>query len=311
MRKTALFLSALILGAAGCDSDNVNGNDESRLTILLTDAPGDVLEAVVTISEIYLQGGPADAEAGGRVMLRTEPITTDLVTLANDLETLVEAAIVPAGSYGQMRFVIDGAYIKVDGAGGAKVYATAGYDEAPAQVDGNLHCPSCAQSGIKVNFTGNLNLEAETETILVDFDVAGTFGHQAGNSGMWVMNPSLKAARVEAAATVSASLSLGTGVSLPIIGGVTLTLGSFEAELRAADAQDGTTGETVTFTDTDGDGTFTARFTNVLPGDYTVLVHGPAGLTFSTQPSMPMSIDVGSGATVTAVFVVTAAQSSS
>ena len=311
MRKLTPFVWIVALAAAGCESGNIDGTDESRLTILLTDAPGDVLEAVVTISSIYLQGGPADAEAQGRVMLRTEPVTTDLVTLVNDLETIVEGAVIPAGNYGQLRVVIDGAYIKVDGASGPRVYSTPDYAEAPAQVDGTLQCPSCSQSGIKINFAGSLTLDAATETLLVDFDVAETFGKAAGNSGMWVMRPSLKATRVEAAATVQASLTLAAGVTLPLIGGLTITLGSFEAELRSVDAQDGTTGEKLVFTDPDGDGTFTARFTSVLPGSYTLVIHGPAGLTFATQPGPPLAIDVDAGATVTQAITVTSAQATS
>lgn len=193
MRRTgiaALFMA--FAGLTGCQESG--GNDTTRLTLLLTDAPGEVIEAVVTISEIYLQGGDDETGGdGGRVTLRSQPVTTDLLSLANSVATLVDDIEVPSGSYGQLRFVIEGAYLTVDEAGGQVVFATPDYAEAPAQVDGELKCPSCGQSGLKVSFPGAIVLEGSAQTLTVDFDVAESFGHEAGQSGKWIMHPSLKA----------------------------------------------------------------------------------------------------------------------
>src|SRR5262245_45442145 len=101
--------------------------------------------AVVTISSIYLVG------EAGNVILTDQPVTTDLMTLSNDLKTLGGGAVVPAGHYEQLRFVIDGAYIQVGAGDARKTYATADY--APAadlQVDGELQMPSYTESGFKV-----------------------------------------------------------------------------------------------------------------------------------------------------------------
>jgi hypothetical protein len=199
MRRLAVAAAVAAILALGCDDDGLS-NDEARLTLLLTDAPGDVTAAVVTISSIYLQGGSDDDEAtdeGGRVYLRTEPVTTDLLTLVDDVATLVDGAVIPAGNYGQIRFVIEGAYVEVETDDGFEIFSTPGYAEAPETVHGELKCPSCSQSGIKVNFQGALSLEGDDETVLVDFDVSETFGKEAGNSGKWMMQPSLKGSRVE------------------------------------------------------------------------------------------------------------------
>ncbi len=68
-------LPAMLLGvlAAGCGDSPTGGNpgDQARVTVRLTDAPGDFKAAVVTISEINLQGN-------GKVVLSSEPVTTDL-----------------------------------------------------------------------------------------------------------------------------------------------------------------------------------------------------------------------------------------
>lgn len=200
MRKFGLAaVAALVAFIAACDgSDPLDGSGgNARVTILLTDAPGDVLSAVVTISAIYLQGDDDDGDdEGGRVHLLDEPVTTDLLTLVDDVLLLVDEEAIEAGRYGQLRFVIEGAYIEVETQTGTAVYATPGYDEAPAQVDGTLMCPSCAQSGLKVDFPGGVEIDDE-ETLLVDFDVADSFGHQAGQSGMWIMHPTLKGSIIE------------------------------------------------------------------------------------------------------------------
>lgn len=307
MRKLPILAVALTVAmGAACDSDT-GGPDSSRLTLLLTDAPGDFQEAVVTISSIYLQSNGTSDEAGGRVMLRTEPITTNLLELSNDVATLVEGAEIPNGSYGQLRFVIDGAYIVVETAGGAKVYSTPGYAEAPSTVDGELMCPSCGTSGLKVNVVGGLEFDGSSETLIADFDVSESFGHQAGNSGMWIMHPSIKVAPAEDAISLSVNLGLAGGVTLPVIGTDVITLGNFVVELKGVGADEETPGELVTFTDANGDGTFEARFTDVLPGSYQLFIRGPVGLVFTTGSTLPLTINITSDADVTQTIMITSA----
>lgn len=185
----AAIALAAIAPLTSCSDSTAAGN--AKLSIMLTDAPGDVKAAVVTIDEIYLQGS-------GRVVLMDQPVTTDLLTLADSTTDLVKDAVVPAGSYGQLRFVVSGAYIEVDnGDGTTSIYATSpDYAGLPsdAQVAGTLQTPSFDQSGLKVNLPdGALHLEAEGKTLLVDFDVSESFGHESGDASSWIMHPVLKA----------------------------------------------------------------------------------------------------------------------
>src|SRR5690349_4197588 len=117
MRRThilASFLFTLALGVIGCGG-------ESKVTIKLTDAPGDFKRAVVTISEVELLGEGEN----NRVVLLKEPKTTDLLTLANDTADLVKDATVPAGTYKELRFVITGAFVEVEEADGStRIYAS-------------------------------------------------------------------------------------------------------------------------------------------------------------------------------------------
>jgi hypothetical protein len=291
-----------MLATAGC-GDSPMATQNGRLSILLTDAPGDFEKAVVTISQIYLQGD------GGRLVLRDQPYTGDLLTLANSTAELVRDAQVPAGSYSELRFVITGGYVEVENAGGGtSIYASSpDYAGLPAgaAVNGELHMPSFAQSGLKVKLPGDgpITVGAE-QTILVDFDVSRSFGRQAGNSGRWVMSPVLEATRFEATGSVVARVSLASPApTLPTVGGQPLTLGALSAVLTTAAGSK----ETVALTDADNDGIFEARFRYLAPGTFQLDLGGPAGVSLTTAETRPVAAVVTSNGETAAQFTLTGA----
>jgi hypothetical protein len=175
------------LSVASCDS-----NGSGRVTLQLTDAPGDVLAAVVTIAEVRLHGDD------GSVRLLDTPYTTDLLDLAGTTAVLAEDIEVDNGSYREIRFIITGGYVEVDnGDGTSSFYASSpSYDALPLGVSspGHLQMPSFSSSGLKVKLPGDvLVVDDDEHIILVDFDAAQSFGHAAGNSGQWVMHPVIRA----------------------------------------------------------------------------------------------------------------------
>jgi len=283
--RTRLALAALSLFAlAACGDDSSNG-DTTRLSIRLTDAPGDISAAVVTVSEIYLQG------SNGRTVLRDQDTTLDLLDLADATADMVNGAVVPQGTYEQLRFVITGAYISVEQDDGSeRVYATSpDYEGLPAgtMVDGNLQTPSFSTSGVKVTLPGDqLVLDTDQKILLVDFDVSESFGKQAGNSGQWVMNPVIKGADI----TVSGGLIVNATLAV----GVTATLGDWNAQITPT----GGSAEQLPLTDADLDGTFSANFRYLLPGTYSVTLLPPTG-TFASTPLLPVDQAVGSDANAT------------
>jgi len=188
VRLASLALLALPIALACEDSGSgpdLEGN--STVRVLLTDDPDDLAHAWVEIREIYLQGG----DAGGRLVLfegTSGPI--DLLTLADDFLELVEVDV-PAGRYGQLRLVLDGAAIQTEE---GLVFATTGAEiPAGGAADGELQCPSCTTTGIKVLLQGrDLTLDDPLETFLLDFDVDDSFARPAGQSGRWVLSPVIK-----------------------------------------------------------------------------------------------------------------------
>jgi len=196
-RPHVLLVAALVLLLAplyGCS--NSAGPGTTQLSIMLKDAPSGVTSAVVTISQIYLQG------ENGRVILSDQETMTDLLTLANDTKTLVQDAVVPSGTYSQLRFGITGAYLEIQDdplcdpaqtVCSTRIYATDGYP-TPKPPAGVLQTPGLDHSGLKVKLPGDaLILSGDQKVLLVDFDVAESFGHEAGGSGQWVMHPVITA----------------------------------------------------------------------------------------------------------------------
>lgn len=181
------------LAFSGCADPNGSG----RVTLLLTDAPGDVVTAVVTVSAVTLVGD------NGNVTLLDAPFTTNLIELAGTTDALAANVAVENGRFHELRFIITGGYIEVDnGDGTTSIYASSPtYDGLPpaASVTGSLQMPSFGTSGLKVKVPGNvLVVDDNNHVILVDFDAAQSFGQLAGGSGQWVMHPVIVASEVAA-----------------------------------------------------------------------------------------------------------------
>jgi hypothetical protein len=289
-RTTATLALAAGLALCGCESQ---GPSTARYTVELTDAAGPFKTAKVTISEVYLQG------SGGKTTLSTTPTTVNLLDLQNATLDLVKDAEIPTGTYTELRLVITGGYVELED---GSIYASApDYPGLPAgaTVTGQLQMPSEAQSGLKVTLPGSaLDVTGPQKIVVLDFDVSQSFGQDAGNSGMWVMHPVIKGAEIAATGTVSVSLTLHDGVTLPQISGKQVTLADFSATLG---------GETQAL-DANGH----ASFQFLVPDTYPLYFTGPAGLTFTTDPvatsATPMQVVVPSGQSVSASAVITAAQ---
>jgi hypothetical protein len=291
LRHITAVLAPLLLAACGTSNEGT-----SKLTVLLKDAPANLGAAVVTISEIDLVG------SDGPIVLSTTAVTTNLLTLANDAATLVKDAVIPSGAYSQLRFVITGGYVDVPQPGGGSViYASSPtYEGIPegATVGGTLQMPSYAKSGLKVDL-GGLSVGTDAKVVLVDFDVAQSFGQQAGMSGMWVMHPVCTAIEVQLTGTLNVSLRLGTEVTLP----ASSTLAKFSAVLAGS----GVSPKTLPLADAGG-GTFSASFVYLVPGDYTLDFDANGAVsTFTTSPGVPANVTVTSGQATSAAFTVTAA----
>lgn len=199
---------------SACGESTAPAGEDATLTVLLTDAPGNVDQLWVQVIEAYLQGGP-----DGRVTVLPFDDTRDLVeltSLANTSMTLAQDVQLDPQTVSQFRMVIgEAAIVTTDD----EIYSKDGGlppGATPADVVGALACPSCSQSGLKVNLPdGALTFDAGSNQVVVDFDAGQSLGHVAGNSGQWVMRPVINGMDAAETGSISAAITLGPGVSIP------------------------------------------------------------------------------------------------
>lgn len=285
------LLLAGILAFGACDSTDPDG--DTSLSILLTDMPGDVSQAVVMIEDVQLVGG----EEGPISLMTAGPWVGDLTELENQFISLVDGAVVPQGTYGQLRLIIPEACVGIETEGGADdtddIYVSDGATTVTCEGTevGRLQMPSLAQTGIKVVFQGALELLSDQMIYLFDFNVEESFGRQAGGSGMWVMNPVVHGAEYQFTGTVELTVELGDGVEFPA--GVAFE--DFEATFAG--------GSPVPLT-TDGD-VGTATFLYAIPGTSSLTLESDDVTSFTTNPGVPLEVEVGSQEEVPVTVTIT------
>lgn len=166
----SLCLLLTLTALTGCDSNDVEADTESRVRILLTDAPADFVEANVLIERVELLGNDDRV-----VLLADEPQPFDLLTLQDGVTALLADVDIPNGTYHQVRVIVD-------------EEASVLYDDGTVE---NLKVPSGSQSGIKMNLP-SLDINDDVLVVTIDFDVTESFVKR-GNSGKgYIFKPVIK-----------------------------------------------------------------------------------------------------------------------
>ena len=275
----------------------------------------DSWEAVwVEIGEIYLQGGGNE----GRTMLLGAAEAdglglVELTQLAGATLDLVSDVDIAVGSYGQLRFVIEGAVLETDD---GEVFTFNAAHPLGTPSTGSLTCPSCAQTGIKVLLPGEVaDLEAGAHLIVLDFDVSQSFGHAAGQSGSWVMHPVIRAAELGFTGAVTGTVDVERDtngdplVTIPACPAPTpRDLTAYIPEAVAQTLTDDLGDPVRATTAVASDGSFSFLFLH--PDEYdfgfvTDVDFGGATLTFGADA--PGLLDVMSGANLVATYTITSA----
>jgi len=246
---------AALSGVAACSgSDSTSVSGTGMLELRLTDAPSDDFQsATIFVSSVYAKGGSAGAS---EALVSSTKATYDLMTLQNGVTATMGTANVPSGSYSQIRLVVDS----------AKVTLKAGKTFADGSSTARLNVPSGSESGLKVNFAGPVDVGSGTATVLVDFDVAGSFilqGPRSQPTGC-SLRPLIHAVSLGLAATISGNVTPAS--SNATVYGIAGT-------------------DTVLTTQADASGNYTLRF--LPPGTY---VAAAAATGFSVAVSSPIAL---------------------
>jgi hypothetical protein len=314
--------SSLVLGLAcafafgGCDDSSGPSGNKSQVSVFLTDAPGDVQAAYIDIDHVYLTG-----DKSGDIDLPTTitgPI--NVTELVGTVRQLTSNVTLDPDTFGQLRLVLKGAVIVTKG---GEVVATSGAT-LPSGVSStnvkDLQCPSCAQSGLKVVLGGaDRTLSGgETGSVIIDFDVSQSFGKEAGNSGKWVMKPTIHATLVPAptqTSAISGTVTIAQTNGQPSFtipqcpSGTARSITDFVPTATASTLKDVNNAAIVRTGTTAANGTFS--ISAVSPDSYAMgfspLLLGPSKIVW-TGTVTPTTVTIASGQSVTNVaYVLTGA----
>jgi len=167
------FIVLLFLAVTfqGCSDNN---DDQSRITVRLTDAPGDYDEVNVEVLDVLIKNS-TDSDENGWVSIGDGlPKTINLLDLTGGVNLLLADSNVPAGQLGQIRLLL-----------GTNNTIVKDGETFP------LNTPSGQQSGLKLQVNTTLQPDF-TYDFLIDFDVAKSVVVQAGGSGIYNLNPVLR-----------------------------------------------------------------------------------------------------------------------
>ena len=193
------LLAVLLIGLAGCWSSG----DSGRLSLSLTDVSTDQYKAVyVTIAEIDVH---ADADvADAWTTIATPNKTYNLLELANGVREDLALVDLVDGLYTQMRLIIG-----TNPASGLNIlnqaHPYANYVIDLSDATHELKVPSGLQTGIKLVQGFEINANSTTELTL-DFDASRSVV-VAGNSGKYLLKPTVQVIDTSLASIISGTLT--------------------------------------------------------------------------------------------------------
>ena len=142
-----LFCVMFLMLSACSDDEN------ARIQVLLTDAPGDYEEVNIDIQDVQINRTEGTSTGWESIDIENKGVY-NLLELTNGLDTLLGTLSLPSGRISQIRLVL-GSNNSVKVAGSVTELTT----------------PSAQQSGLKINLQQTLK-DGVTYRILLDFDVA-------------------------------------------------------------------------------------------------------------------------------------------
>jgi hypothetical protein len=198
MRKfTGLLMAfvAVTMFFSCSDDDNPASDQNARVKISMTDAPGDYEKVLVHVTDVKIKADAEADEEGWVSLNNVQPGIYDLLTLTGGVTQLLADAEVPAGYLGQIRLIL----------GNDNSVVINGESQA-------LATPSAQQSGLKLKVNQELEAGMEYEYLL-DFDVDKSIV-SAGNSGGFNLKPVIRLSAMEGTGTISGEVQPSISASL-------------------------------------------------------------------------------------------------
>jgi len=212
---TIVFSVCIMMSLTACGG----GGDESSsktdlffLSLKLTDATTNDYKAVyVTIKEVQVCiDDENDGDNNSWYTVAQPESTYNLLDLVNGVQEQLGVTNLDAGHYTQMRLIIgttaDGGLNILD-----EKHSYANYIIDAENNDPELKIPSGIQTGIKLVSGFNI-YENQTTELILDFDASRSVV-KAGNSGKWLLKPTIKVIGTTVA-KISGTVTDGDGLGL-------------------------------------------------------------------------------------------------
>lgn len=181
MKRASLKFRFLLLASLVCvlltscnSSDGDDSSQTSKVSVRMTDAPGDYDEVNVEVLDVKIKSNSETGEDGWVSIGNIKPGIYNLLDLTGGVNVLLADNEVASGYLGQIRLVLgDKNTVVKDG------------------VTYPLKTPSAQQSGLKLKVNQTLTAGA-TYDFLLDFDVEHSVVVEAGNSGNFNLHPVIR-----------------------------------------------------------------------------------------------------------------------
>lgn len=186
------FVIALLSLFFTACNDNDDSSQTSRMTVRMTDAPGDYDEVNIDVQDVLIKTTTGTDDSEGWVSIGTvTPAVYNLLDLTGGVSVLLADKIIPAGYLGQIRLLLgDENSVKL----------------ADATTTIPLNTPSAQQSGLKLNINQTL-LAGASYDFLLDFDVAHSVVVSAGGSGNYNLHPVIRVSTAATSGVIKGTIS--------------------------------------------------------------------------------------------------------
>ena len=204
-RKHKMILtSCIILSSviAGCDSSSEPSETTGTFNVRITDAPAEFDAVNITFSEISV-----NQSGGSAIVVSDSTQTINLIEWSNGLSTPLGSIELEAGTYNQIRLIIDSASVTVDG------------------VKSAVTVPSGAQTGLKL--THQFTLEAGfTYDLMIDFDASRSIvSHGPKANATYSLKPTIRLVAMATTGSISGTVTIpeNAPVAMAMSGADTVT----------------------------------------------------------------------------------------
>jgi hypothetical protein len=261
-----LFISFFLFACDGGGGSSSSSDELGTVSMSLTDAMSNEFNAVcVTIDDVqvHMKGNGNGNNSWESVSAPTLPKTFNLYDLTNGVREEIGLADLKIGEYTQMRLIIGA--VPDDGIN--ELSEAHPYANYVIDTDDNyqeLKIPSGINTGIKIVHGFTISTDQTTELIL-DFNAEKSV-IVAGNSGNWLLKPTIKVGSTDELSIIRGRVTDGsTGIEKVLV-----SVQEFDG--AAADDKDKVTIQTSTVTDPNG---YFAIFVSPLEegGEYNLVIY--------------------------------------